>query len=136
MDILNIPNLPKVDVLPSAGTKGRLVTLNSNGHVYSDNGSSWDDLSAQSEGIDVDQLYRDLQFSQLYRFVKFNYDNGTLVQKEIFEDNTETVKLFNVDYTYSGGNLDSIVITRILDNVEHTKTFTYGAEGLVGINIE
>lgn len=45
MNILNIPNLPKVTELPAAGDKGRIVVLSSNGHVFSDNGLSWDNIS-------------------------------------------------------------------------------------------
>lgn len=136
MKLLNYPILPIVDALPGAGTKGRLLCLSTNNHVYHDNGSSWDDITAQGSGVDVDELYRDLQFAQINRFVKFTYTDGDLTKKEIFEDNTETVKLFNVDYVYVNGDLDNIEVTRLSDSASHTKTFNYTGGNLVSIDIQ
>lgn len=75
------------------------------------------------------------QFADLPNFVKFTYVGGTLTKKEIFRDDTESLKLYNIDYSYTLGNLTSIQVTRMSDMSTYTKTFTYLNEDLIEINI-
>lgn len=52
MKYLNLPQLPVVAALPinSNTQPGRICVLSSNMHVYCDNGTTWDDLTAQGSG--------------------------------------------------------------------------------------
>lgn len=46
MQFLGTFKPPVVAALPAAGDVGRLVRLSTDNHIYHDNGSSWDDLTA------------------------------------------------------------------------------------------
>jgi len=52
MKYLNLPQLPVVSALPASSIagQGRMCVLLSNLHVYCDNGTTWDDLTAQGAG--------------------------------------------------------------------------------------
>jgi hypothetical protein len=42
--------LPRVSALPAAASLGRMYVLTTDGHVYQENGTIWDDLTAQGSG--------------------------------------------------------------------------------------
>lgn len=49
-DFLSPIKIVNVSALPAAGTKGRVICLTTNGHIYADNGTSWDDLASVGSG--------------------------------------------------------------------------------------
>lgn len=87
-------------------------------------------------GVDPNLLLH-LQWAQKVHFKKYTYSllTGDLELQEIFEDNTETVKLFNIAYTYSGGSLTQIDVERISDSATLTKVFTYSGGNLESIEV-
>jgi len=52
MKYLNLPQLPVVSALPASSVagRGRICVLLGDLHVYCDNGTTWDDLTAQGTG--------------------------------------------------------------------------------------
>lgn len=76
-----------------------------------------------------------LQFAQLTGYTKYTYTSGDLTKKEVFTDNTETNKLFNVDYGYSSGDISTVTVTRMSDSSTFTKTFGYSGGDLSSITI-
>lgn len=66
-------------------------------------------------------------------YTKFTYVDKQLTALEIFEDNTETTKLFQKDFTYTGKLLTKLVITRTSDGVILTKDLAYIGKDLANI---
>lgn len=89
-----------------------------------------------ASGVDPNLLLH-LQWAQKVHFKKYTYSllTGDLELQEIFEDNTEVVKLFDIAYTYSGGNLTQIDVERISDSATLTKVFTYSGGNLESIEV-
>lgn len=85
----------------------------------------------------IEALELELQTLGLYKYKKFTYDvNGNIIRKQIFEDNTETLELFDVTYTYTGDDITTINVTRISDGFTFEKELSYDVNGnLTNINI-
>lgn len=88
-----------------------------------------------SGGASTDDIEMELQFAELLRFTEFIYTGDNLTNKSIYADNTKVTKLFNVDYTYSGDDLSTVVVTRISDSASYTKTYAYSGGSLQSIDV-
>ena len=51
MEFFGTLKAPVVAALPAAGMVGRIVRLLTDNHIYHDNGTAWDDLSAIGSGL-------------------------------------------------------------------------------------
>ena len=72
----------------------------------------------------------------LISYVEYTYDvDGNLTNKDIWEDNTQLNKYYSILYSYTGGDLTSIGVTRESDSFSYTKTFGYSNGDLVSITI-
>jgi len=84
----------------------------------------------------VDDIRLHLKLSQLTGYKAFSYSGDSLSQINIYTDNAMTVKLFQVDFTYTGDNLTLLEVERISDSFMYSKTFTYdGSNNLTAIEI-
>lgn len=85
----------------------------------------------------IEALELELQTLGLYKYKKFTYDvNGNITRKQIFEDDTEALELFDVTYTYTGDDITTINVTRISDGFTFEKELSYDINGnLTNINI-
>lgn len=75
------------------------------------------------------------KISKVDVYKEFIYTSGNLSTVNIWEDDTMSVKIYQTNYSYSGGNLTQIQTTRTSDSFVYTKIFTYDGEGNL-INIE
>lgn len=108
------------------GTKdGRLRLLDKASTVITNNNSTVQTVIS-SNADEISQIELELQSSSLLKFKKFTYDvDGNITQKEVFEDSTEAVKLFDVIFSYTGQNLSNIEVTRMSDSYTYNKELTY-----------
>jgi len=54
----------------------------------------------------INEIELELQSSSVLKFKKLTYDvDGNITQKEVFEDSTQALKLFNVTFSYTGQDL-------------------------------
>jgi len=85
----------------------------------------------------INEIELELQSSSVLKFKKLTYDvDGNITQKEVFEDSTQALKLFNVTFSYTGQDLTGSEITRISDGYIYNKIFTYDSNGnVIYINI-
>jgi len=114
------------------GTKdGRLRLLDKASQVITNTNSTVQTVISDNTDI-INQIELELQSSSLLKFKKFTYDvNGNITQKEVFEDSTELIKLFDVIFTYTGENLSNIEVTRISDSYTYNKQLTYDSNNNV-----
>ena len=114
------------------GTKdGRLRLLDKASTVITNNNSNVQTVISNNADI-ISQIELELQSSSLLKFKKFTYDvNGNITQKEVFQDATEAVKLFDVIFSYTGENLTNIEVTRISDSYTYNKELTYDVDNNV-----
>jgi len=96
------------------------------GNKYLADDMTWKTLIG---GTSVDDIRLNLKLSQLEGFKEFLYTGDNLTQLNIYEDNTLTIKLFQVDYTYTGDDLTLITVERIMDSYVYTKTLSYDVNG-------
>jgi len=81
------------------------------------------------------ELELKLDLTDVTRFIENTYTGNQLTAIDVWEDNTMTVKLFNIVLSYSGNQLTSQVITRISDAATLTKTYSYTGNRLDSIDI-
>ena len=106
-------------------SEGRLKLLDKALQVVTTNNSNVQNVISENKN-EIDQIELELQSSSLLKFKKFTYDvDGNITQKEVFEDSTEAVKLFDVVFSYTGQNLSNIEITRMSDSYTYNKELTY-----------
>jgi hypothetical protein len=87
-------------------------------------------------GFDIDKIELELKLPQdsLLRHKVFSYNQGTLVQIDIYNNNLQSVYLFRQVFNYTGDVLTSQVVTRMTDAFQYTKTYIYDInENLISI---
>lgn len=94
-----------------------------------------DEVASLAISAGNDELLQELQFAQLSRFVEFVYSGSDLVQKNIWNEPAKITKLFQVDYTYTAGDLTQIDVERISDSAVYTKVLSYVSGDLVSIEV-
>lgn len=91
-----------------------------------------------SGGGSTDTAYLDIELllksGTSNRYKVFTYTGDNVTNQKVYEDNTLASLLYDIDYTYSGDNLSSIVVERLSDSFTYTKTFTYLSDNLISIN--
>ena len=89
-------------------------------------------------GSSTDTAYLDIELllkaGTNNRYKVFTYTGDNVTNQKVYEDNTLASLLYDIDYTYSGDNLSSIVVERLSDSFTYTKTFTYLSDNLISIN--
>lgn len=108
-------------------------TLHINPNVRATTLAGYGITDGQTTLTDYDDLKLAVQFAQLTGHTTFSYTGDDLTNKSVYTDNTLGTKLFNVDYTYSSGNLSVVEITRVADAAVSTKAFTYSSGNLTAI---
>lgn len=79
------------------------------------------------------EFAHDLKVNTYYK--EFIYTGSDLTTINIWTTPAMTLKKYQKDFNYTMGNLDSIVITRIIDSATLTKTFTYTLGNLTSIEV-
>jgi len=67
--------------------------------------------------------------ANLTNFKETTFSAGLLLNLSIYTDSGKGTKLFNKDFTYSTGQLTTVVLTRISDSVISTKNLLYNIDG-------
>lgn len=91
----------------------------------------------EGAAADISHIEAELQMTAtISRFVEFTYTGDNISAKKVYTDNTKTTQIYDVVYNYTGENLSSIDVTRVIDSFSYTKTFTYNVGGdLISIDI-
>lgn len=76
-----------------------------------------------------------MQFAQLTYFTEFTYTGDDLTNKSIYTDSGMGTQLFDVDYTYTLGDLTQIVATDVVNAITYTKDLAYSSGNLVSIEV-
>lgn len=68
-------------------------------------------------------------------FKLFSYIENNLSNIKIYQDNSLHNLLYDINYYYTGDNLSSVQVTRIIDNFSYIKEFSYDINNnLLSIN--
>ena len=110
--------------LPTAGAQeyiAKQYTLASGSSVYS---------QSEKDAIELETAFK---ASAAFHYKELVYTGELLTQMNVWTDNTMTTKLFQIDYTYTGEQLTTVVVTRISDSATLTKTLAYTGDTLDSI---
>lgn len=89
-----------------------------------------------SQASEINDIELQLKIKDLKQFKELIYTGSDLTQTNIWTNPQKTTKVYQSDYTYSGGNLTTIQIKRIFNNYIYTKHLSYDGSGnLESINI-
>jgi hypothetical protein len=92
--------------------------------------------SGGSGSVDVSTIELELQLASRSRYIEFTYNvDGDITNKDIWLDDSKSTKQYSLIYSYSGGNISSISITRESDSFTYSKNFTYTDGVLESIEI-
>lgn len=104
-----------IDITGNAGTKTLDFTL---------------DAAIPTEKFELEAF---LSFANPSYYKKFTYTGADLTKIELFDTPLMVTLLFQKDFTYSGGNLTTLLTTRVSPSNTLTKTFAYSGGDLVNI---
>lgn len=68
-------------------------------------------------------------------YTEFTEVNGDLTNKSIYTDNSKTTKLYNIDYSYTDGNMTQKVVTEVATNINVTYSYDYSTSAIPKITI-
>ena len=83
-----------------------------------------------SKEKDFIELLNEMKLAYETFYETYSYTGNQLTLKEVWTNNTQTLKLYSRSFIYTGNQLTSETITRISDNKTLTRTYIYVANKL------